>query len=417
MSSMRSLLRSKLPRAAVPTFTRNASSFNWQNPMLLDTLLTDEEQAISVAAHRYCQEKLQPRVLEAYRNETFDKNILLEMGELGFLGSTVEGYGCAGVSSVAYGLIAREVERVDSGYRSAMSVQSSLVMHPIEMFGTEEQKERFIPRLATGEIIGCFGLTEPNHGSDPGSMETVARPHPTKEGVFLLSGAKNWITNSPIADVLLVWAKLDGEIRGFLIEREKAGPGLATPKIEGKTALRASITGMINMDEVEVAKENMFPTIKGLKGPFSCLNSARYGIAWGTMGALEGALGFARTYAMDRIQFKGNQLAKYQLIQKKLADALTDISYGLVACVQVGRLKDSGLAAPEMIGLIKRHNCDRALEDTRKLMEIFGGNAVSDEYHIGRIVANLFVVQTYEGQSDIHALALGRQITGFNAFY
>ncbi|KAK9489691.1 acyl-CoA dehydrogenase/oxidase [Lipomyces doorenjongii] len=420
-TSFRPLLRSiaakRFPPHSPSSFVRRASTFQWQDPFLLDTLLTEEEQAISEAARRYCQGSLQPRVLDGYRNETFDKMIMLELGELGFLGPTIEGYGCSGVSSVAYGLIAREVERVDSGYRSAMSVQSSLVMHPLEIFGTEEQRERFLPDLARGKIIGCFGLTEPNHGSDPGSMETVARPHPTKEGVYLLSGAKTWITNSPIADVLLVWAKLDGVIRGFLVERPKAGPGLSTPQIKGKTALRASVTGMINMDDVEVPKENMFPEIQGLKGPFSCLNSARYGIAWGTMGALEGALDLARRYALDRKQFKSNPLAKYQLIQKKLADALTDISYGLVACVQVGRLKDAGKAAPEMIGMIKRHNCDRALENSRKLMEIFGGNAASDEYHIGRIAANLFVVQTYEGQSDIHALALGRAITGVNAFY
>ncbi|KAK9237300.1 acyl-CoA dehydrogenase/oxidase [Lipomyces kononenkoae] len=420
-ASFRPLLRHVLAKRCTPLSTnpsvRYASSFQWQDPVLLDTLLTDEERAISDAARRYCQGSLMPRVLEGYRDETFDKNIMLELGELGFLGPTIEGYGCSAVSSVAYGLIAREVERVDSGYRSAMSVQSSLVMLPLEMFGNDEQRGRFLPDLAKGKIIGCFGLTEPNHGSDPGSMETVARPHPTKEGVYLLSGAKNWITNSPIADVLLVWAKLDGVIRGFLVERSKAGPGLATPQIKGKTALRASVTGMINMDDVEVAKENMLPDIQGLKGPFSCLNSARYGIAWGTIGALEGALALARQYALDRKQFKSNPLAKYQLIQKKLADALTDISYGLLACVQVGRLKDAGKVEPEMIGMIKRHNCDRALENTRKLMEIFGGNATSDEYHIGRIAANLFVVQTYEGQSDIHALALGRAITGINAFY
>ncbi|KAK9383716.1 acyl-CoA dehydrogenase/oxidase [Kockiozyma suomiensis] len=418
VATLRPLLR-RLP-VTLPvsrSTVRRVSTFQWQDPLLLKELLTEEELSISDAAHKYCQGMLQPRVVEAYRNENFDRKIMLEMGELGFLGATVTGYGCAGVGSVAYGLIAREVERVDSGYRSAMSVQSSLVMHPIEMFGTEEQKERFLPLLATGELIGCFGLTEPNHGSDPGSMETTARPHPTKEGVYLLNGAKSWITNSPIADVMVVWAKLDGVIRGFLVEREKAGPGLATPAIKGKTALRASITGMINMDDVEVPKENMFPDITGLKGPFSCLNSARYGIAWGAIGALEGALDYARTYALERTQFKGNPLAKYQLIQLKLANALTDIGYGLVTCVHVGRMKDQGLCAPEMIGMIKRHNSDRALENTRKLMEIFGGNGASDEYHIGRVAANLFVVQTYEGQSDIHALALGRQITGVNAFF
>ncbi|KAK9368938.1 acyl-CoA dehydrogenase/oxidase [Lipomyces kononenkoae] len=412
----RRVLAKRCTRLSTNSFVRNASSFQWQDPFLLGTLLTEEEEDISDAARRYCQECLMPRVLEGYRNETFDKTIMLELGELGFLGPTIDGYGCSGVSSVAYGLIAREVERVDSGYRSAMSVQSSLVMHPIFAFGSDEQKERFLPDLAKGKIIGCFGLTEPNHGSDPGSMETVARQHPAKEGVYLLSGAKNWITNSPIADVLLVWAKLDGVIRGFLVERSKAGPGLDTPKIKDKTALRASVTGMINMDDVEVPKENMLPGIQGLKGPFSCLNSARFGISWGTIGALEGALALARQYALDRKQFN-NPLAKYQLIQKKLADAVTDISYGLLACVQVGRLKDAGKAEPEMIGMIKRHNCDRALENVRKLMEIFGGNATSDEYHIGRIAANLFVVQTYEGQSDIHALALGRAITGINAFY
>ncbi|KAK9454135.1 acyl-CoA dehydrogenase/oxidase [Dipodascopsis uninucleata] len=396
---------------------RRASTFQWRDALLIDELLTEEERDISSAAHTFCQGQLQPRVLEGHRNETFDKNIMREFGEIGFLGPTLKDYGCAGASSIGYGLIAREVERVDSGYRSAMSVQSSLVMHPIHEFGTQEQKDRFLPDLRDGKLIGCFGLTEPNHGSDPGSMETVAVPHPRKEGVYLLNGSKNWITNSPIADLLVVWAKLDGEIRGFLVERSRAGPGLSTPQIKGKTALRASITGMILMDEVEVPKENLLPSIKGLKGPFSCLNNARYGIAWGTMGALEGALDLTRTYALDRKQFKGNPLAKYQLIQKKMADALTDINYGLLACIQVGRLKDAGKVAPEMISMIKRQNCDRALENSRKLMEVFGGNATSDEYHIGRIAANLWVVQTYEGQSDIHSLVLGRAITGVNAFF
>lgn len=394
------------------------ASFDWQDPLKLETQLTEDEIAIANVARDYCQEKLYPRVIDGYRTEVFDKNVMREMGELGLLGATIDGYGCSGVSSVAYGLIAREVERVDSGFRSAMSVQSSLVMHPIDVFGTQEQKERFLPKLATGELIGCFGLTEPNHGSDPASMETVAREHPTKKGVYLLSGAKNWITNSPIADVLLVWAKLNGEIRGFLVERSQVKSGqLATPAIKNKVALRASITGMIQMDEVEVPAENMFPEIKGLKGPFTCLNSARFGIAWGTMGALEEALALTRQYSLDRKQFKGNPLAKYQLIQKKMADALTDIAYGLTTCVQVGRLKDEGKAAPEMISLIKRHNCDRALVNARNLMEVFGGNATSDEYHIGRIAHNLWVVQTYEGQSDIHALILGRAITGESAFF
>ncbi|KAA8916493.1 hypothetical protein TRICI_001356 [Trichomonascus ciferrii] len=393
------------------------AQFNWQDPLRLDTLLTEDEAAISNVARDYCQEQLYPRVLEGYRTENFDKNIMREMGELGLLGATIDGYGCPGVSSVAYGLVAREVERVDSGFRSAMSVQSSLVMLPIMEFGTTEQKERFIPKLASGELIGCFGLTEPNHGSDPGSMETVAKPHPTKKGVYLLSGAKTWITNSPIADVMVVWAKLDGEIRGFLVERSKVESGLETPALKNKTGLRASITGMIQMDNVEVPEENLFPEIKGLKGPFTCLNSARYGIAWGTMGALEEAINLTRQYALDRKQFKGQPLAKYQLIQKKLADALTDATYGIMSAVQVGRLKDQGLVAPEMISMIKRQNCDTALNNSRKLMEVFGGNAASDEYHIGRIAHNLWVVQTYEGQSDIHALILGRAITGENGFF
>lgn len=414
-------LGQRIGRAATRSFHTRPSvmkaQFNWQDPLRLDTLLTEDEAAISKVAHDYCQEQLYPRVLEGYRTEHFDKNIMREMGELGLLGATIDGYGCPGVSSVAYGLVAREVERVDSGFRSAMSVQSSLVMLPIMEFGTTEQKERLIPKLASGELIGCFGLTEPNHGSDPGSMETVAKPHPTKKGVYLLSGAKTWITNSPIADVMVVWAKLDGEIRGFVVERSKVESGLETPALKNKTGLRASITGMIQMDNVEVPEENLFPDIKGLKGPFTCLNSARYGIAWGTMGALEEAINLTRQYALDRKQFKGQPLAKYQLIQKKLADALTDTSYGLMSAVQVGRLKDQGLVAPEMISMIKRKNCDTALNNSRLLMEVFGGNAASDEYHIGRIAQNLWVVQTYEGQSDIHALILGRAMTGENGFF
>ena len=327
------------------------------------------------------------------------------MGELGLLGATIKGYDCAGVSSVASGLITRAVERVDSGYRSGMSVQSSLVMGGIDEFGTQEQKEKFLPSMAKGKLLGCFGLTEPNHGSDPGSMESTARPHPEKKDYYLLSGAKTWITNSPIADVCLIWAKLQetGKIRGFLIEREKCPPGtLETPPLKDKNGLRASITGMIQMDDVPVPKENMFPGVEGLKGPFSCLNSARFGIAWGTIGALEDCISRARTYALERKQFKGNPIAKYQLVQKKIADAVTDAAYGILAAYQVGRLKDEGKAAPEMISMIKRQNCDRALVNARTLQEVFGGNAVSDEYHIGRHVANLFVTQTYEGQSDIH---------------
>ena len=396
-------------------------SFDWKDPLNANSLLTDEEQAISETAESYCQERMLPRVLgrsslfrglrlltwctDAYRNEDFDRKIIEEMGELGLLGATIKGYECAGVSSVAGGLITRAVERVDSGYRSGYSVQSSLAMGGIEEFGTEELKERLLPQMAKGKLLGCFGLTEPNHGSDPGSMESVAKPHPSKEGYYSLSGSKTWITNSPIADVFVVWAKLQetGKIRGFAIERKDCPPGtLETPAIKNKNGLRASITGMIQMDEVPVPKENMFPDIEGLRGPFSCLNSARYGIAWGTMGALEDAIARTREYALDRKQFKGNPIAKYQLVQKKLADATTDAAYGILAAYQVGRLKDEGKAAPEMISMIKRQNCDRALVNARTLQEVFGGNAVSDEYGIGRHVANLFVTQTYEGQSDIH---------------
>ncbi|TKA71453.1 hypothetical protein B0A49_03806 [Cryomyces minteri] len=393
--------------------------FDWKDPLGASNLYTEDEMAIAETAEQYCQERMLPRVLEAYRNENYDKKILEEMGELGLLGATIQGYDCAGVSSVASGLITRAVERVDSGYRSGMSVQSSLVMGGIDDFGTKEMKEKYLPGMAKGKILGCFGLTEPNHGSDPGSMETTAKPHPSKKGYLSISGAKTWITNSPIADVLLVWAKLQstGKIRGFLIERDQCPPGtLETPKLSDKNGLRASITGMIQLDECPVPEENMFPDIEGLRGPFSCLNSARYGIAWGTIGALEDCIARARTYALERKQFKNNPIAKYQLVQKKLADATTDAAYGILAAVQVGRLKDEGKVAPEMISMIKRQNCDRALVNARTLQEIFGGNAVSDEYGIGRHVANLFVTQTYEGQSDIHALILGRAITGLQAF-
>lgn len=356
------------------------------------------------------------------------------MGQLGLLGATIQGYGCAGVSSVAGGLITKAVERVDSGYRSGMSVQSSLVMGGINEFGSEEQKERFLPGMAQGKILGAFGLTEPNHGSDPGSLEMTATEHPTKKGVYNLSGSKTWITNSPIADVLLVWAKVadpskgtakDGSpkkvIRGFLVERKGAPAGsIETPKIPNKLGLRASITGMIHLDNCPVPAENMLPHAEGLRGPFGCLNQARYGIAMGVMGALEDCISRARTYALDRKQFKGNPLARYQLVQKKLADAATDAAFGTLAAIQVGRLKDAGgdaaVGLPDMISMIKRQNCDRALHGARALQEIFGGNAVSDEYGIGRHVANLFVAQTYEGQSDIHSLILGRAITGVQAF-
>ncbi|KZF21779.1 glutaryl-CoA dehydrogenase [Xylona heveae TC161] len=395
------------------------AAFNFEDPLGSSKLFTEDELAIQETARSYCQEQLLPRVLDAHRSEHYDKRILEEMGELGLLGATIQGYECAGVSQVASGLITREVERVDSGYRSGMSVQSSLIMGGIYEFGSEEQKQRYLPQLAKGKLVGCFGLTEPNHGSDPGSMETIAKPHPSKKGVFLLSGSKTWITNSPISDVMMVWAKLQstGKIRGFLVDRNRCPPGtLETPAIKNKTGLRASLTGMIQMDECPVPEENMFPTIEGLRGPFNCLNSARYGIAWGTMGALEDCIARTREYALERKQFKGNPLAKYQLVQKKLADAVTDAAYGVLAAYQVGRLKEEGKALPEMISMIKRQNCDRALINSRALQEIFGGNAVSDEYHIGRHVANLFVTQTYEGQSDIHSLILGRAITGVQAF-
>ncbi|KAJ4422087.1 hypothetical protein N0V82_003279 [Gnomoniopsis sp. IMI 355080] len=396
-----------------------APPFDWQDPLNAKNLLTEEELAISETAEKYCQEQLLPRVLQAYRDENYHREILTEMGSLGLLGATIDGYGCAGVSTVAGGLITKAVERVDSGYRSGMSVQSSLVMGGIHEFGTQEQKDKFLPDMAKGKVLGAFGLTEPNHGSDPGSMETNARPHPSKEGYYLLSGAKTWITNSPIADVFMVWAKLQetGKIRGFLVERANCPSGtLETPAIKDKNGLRASITGMIQMDDVPVPKEMMFPSVEGLRGPFTCLNSARYGIAMGTIGALEDCIARTRTYALERKQFKGNPIAKYQLVQKKLADATTDAAYGMLAAIQVGRLKDEGKASPEMISMVKRQNCDRALINARHLQEVFGGNAVSDEYGIGRHVANLFVTQTYEGQSDIHSLILGRAITGIQAF-
>lgn len=400
-------------------YASTPAKFQWDDPLNSQSLYTEEELAIQETARSYCQEQLLPRVLDAYRNEHYHREILSEMGELGLLGATIQGYGCAGVSTVASGLITREVERVDSGYRSGMSVQSSLVMGPIHEFGTQEQKDRWLEKLGQGQLVGCFGLTEPNHGSDPGSLETTAKPHPSKEGYYSLSGAKTWITNSPIADIAVVWAKLQetGKIRGFVIERSQCPPGtFETPALKNKNGLRASVTGMIQLDECPVPKENMFPEIEGLKGPFACLNSARLGIAWGVMGALEDALKRARAYALERKQFKNNPIAKYQLVQKKLTDASTDIAYGLLAAHQVSRLKDNGQVAPEMISMIKRQNCDRALINTRHLQEIFGGNAASDEYHIGRHVANLFVTQTYEGQSDIHALVIGRAITGLQAF-
>jgi len=375
--------------------------------------LTEEEKMVRDMAHDYSQKMLLPRVLKANREEHFHKEIMTEMGELGLLGATIQGYGCPGVSSVAYGLIAQEVERVDSSYRSALSVQSSLVMHPIYEFGSEAQKDKYLPLLAKGQLIGCFGLTEPNAGSDPGSMETRAKRH-SSGTKYILHGSKTWITNSPIADVFIVWAKDEkGEIRGFILEKGMAG--LTAPRIEGKFSLRASTTGMIMLDNVEVPQENMLPKVAGLKGPFSCLNNARFGIAFGALGAARTCFEIARQYTLDRKQF-GRPLAATQLIQFKLADMLTDIAVAQQACIQVGRLKDSGGLHPNMVSLIKRNSCAKALEIARKARDMLGGNGIADEYHVIRHVMNLEAVNTYEGTSDIHALILGRAITGIQAF-
>jgi glutaryl-CoA dehydrogenase len=387
--------------------------FQWDDPLLLNDQLTDDERQVREAAHAYCQEKLMPRVLMANRNEIFDREIMNEMGALGFLGSTIEGYGCAGVNHVCYGLIAREVERVDSGYRSAMSVQSSLVMHPIHAYGSEAQRQKYLPKLASGEWIGCFGLTEPDHGSDPGSMVTRAKK---ADGGYLLSGAKMWITNSPIADVFMVWAKDDGGvIRGFLLE--KGMKGLSAPKIEGKFSLRAGITGEIVMDEVFVPEENLLPDAKaqGLGGPFGCLNKARYGIAWGALGAAEFCWHAARQYTLDRKQF-GRPLAANQLVQLKLTNMLTEITLGLQSVLRVGRLIDEGNWSPEMISIVKRNSCGKALDIARTARDMHGGNGVSDEFHVIRHVMNLEAVNTYEGTHDVHALILGRAQTGIQAF-
>lgn len=395
--------------------TKTAAKFNWHDALNMESQLTEEEKMVRDSFRSYCDDKLMSRIIMANRNEKFDPEIVSEMGSIGVLGPTIKGYGCAGVSSVAYGLIAREVERVDSGYRSAMSVQSSLVMHPIYAYGTEEQKQKYLPKLAKGELIGCFGLTEPNHGSDPSSMETKARYNPSSK-TYTLNGTKSWITNSPIADVFIVWGKCDKDndkIRGFILE--KGMKGLTAPKIKGKFSLRASITGQIAMDDVEVPEENMLPNVMGLGGPFGCLNNARYGIAWGTLGAAEFCLETARQYTLDRIQF-GKPLAKNQLPQKKMADMLTEISIGLQACLQVGRLKDEGKATPEMISMIKRNSCGKALDIARVARDMLGGNGISDEYHIIRHCMNLEAVNTYEGTHDIHALILGRAITGLQAF-
>jgi glutaryl-CoA dehydrogenase len=392
-------------------------SFQWQDPFLLNAQLSDDERAIVDAAHDFCQEKLQTRVLMAARHEKFDREIMNEFGSMGFLGSTIDGYGCTGLNYVSYGLVAREVERVDSGYRSAMSVQSSLVMFPIHEYGSEAQRQKYLPKLATGEWVGCFGLTEPNFGSDPASMITRAKP---VDGGFIMKGAKMWITNAPIADVFVVWAKLESEgdgqsaIRGFILE--KGMKGLTAPKIEGKMSLRASITGEIVMDDVFVPAENMLPNVSGLKGPFGCLNKARYGIAWGALGAAEDCWHRARQYTLDRVQF-GRPLAQNQLIQKKLADMQTEIALGLQGCLRVGRLMDEGQAVPEMISLIKRNSCGKALDVARMARDMHGGNGIHDEYHVIRHMINLETVNTYEGTHDVHALILGRAQTGLQAFY
>ncbi|MGE6481823.1 acyl-CoA dehydrogenase [Psychrobacter namhaensis] len=386
--------------------------FNWEDPFLLRDQLTDEERMVTDSAQQFFQKELMPGIINANRNEHFDRNIMRQMGEMGLLGVTIDGYGCAGLSSVAYGLIAKEVEAVDSGYRSAMSVQSSLVMHPIWAYGTEEQREKYLPKLATGEYVGCFGLTEPDSGSDPSSMSTRAR---AVDGGYELTGNKMWITNSPIADVFVVWAKDDaGDIRGFVLD--KGMKGLSAPKIEGKFSLRASVTGEIVMDKVFVPEANAFPDIRGLKGPFGCLNKARYGIAWGSMGAAEFCWKAARQYTLDRKQF-GRPLAATQLVQLKLANMQTEISLGLQAALRVGRLMDEDNAAPEMISMIKRNNCGKALEIARIARDMHGGNGISDEFHIIRHVMNLEAVNTYEGTHDIHALILGRAQTGIQAFF
>lgn len=387
-------------------------NYSWQDPLNLNDALSDDEQMVLDNARNYCQRELMPRVLKAHRDEVFDREIMREMGALGLLGPTIDGYGCAGVNYVSYGLIAREVERVDSGYRSAMSVQSSLVMHPIHAYGDDAQREKYLPKLASGEWIGCFGLTEPDAGSDPASMKTRAR---TVDGGYRLNGAKMWITNSPIADVFVVWAKTDdGVIRGFVLE--KGMEGLSAPKIEGKFSLRASITGEIVMDDVFVPAENLLANAEGLKGPFGCLNSARYGIAWGALGAAEFCWHAARDYALDRVQF-GRPLAATQLVQKKLADMQTEIALGLTTCLQAGRERDAGKLHPTAISLIKRNSCGKALDIARTARDIHGGNGISDEYHVIRHVLNLEAVNTYEGTHDVHGLILGRAQTGLQAFH
>jgi len=391
---------------------QSLTKFNWQDSMFLEGQLSGEEKLIRDTAHDYCQEHLAPRVLMANRDETFDRNIFAELGELGLLGSTLPTkYGGSEVNYVSYGLIAREIERVDSGYRSAMSVQSSLVIHPIYSYGSEEQKSKYLPKLLSGEMVGCFGLTEPNSGSDPASMSTRAKK---VEGGYRLTGNKMWITNSPIADVFVVWAKLDGEVRGFILEKDM--DGLSAPKIEGKFSLRTSITGEIVMDNVFVPDENFFPDISGLRGPFGCLNKARYGIAWGALGAAEFCYQAARNYTLERKQFD-RPLASNQLIQKKLADMLTDISLGLQGCLQMGRLMDNDQCPVELISMMKRNSCGKALNIARSARDMHGAYGIVDEYHVIRHMMNLETVNTYEGTHDVHALILGRAITGIQAFF
>jgi len=388
------------------------ASFNWEDPFLIEEQLSEDERMIMHSARQYSQDKLLPRVQMAFRDERMDREIFNEMGDLGLLGSTIEGYGCPGVNYVSYGLIAREVERVDSGYRSMMSVQSSLVMHPIYTYGTEAQREKYLPRLASGEWVGCFGLTEPDHGSDPGGMKSRAK---SVDGGYSLTGNKMWITNSPIADVFVVWAKTDdGIIRGFVLE--KGMKGLSAPKIEGKLALRASVTGEIVMDEVFVSEEHLLPNVKGLKGPFGCLNSARLGISWGALGAAETCWQTARQYVLDRKQFD-RPLAANQLIQMKLANMQTEIHLGLLGSLNATRLKDKGQLAPELISMMKRNNCSKSLDIARVARDMLGGNGISDEFPIMRHMMNLEVVNTYEGTADIHALILGRAQTGIQAFF
>jgi glutaryl-CoA dehydrogenase len=386
--------------------------FSWEDPLLMEAQLNDDERMVRDSVRRFCQERLMPRVQSGFRENRFDRDILTEAGQLGMLGSTIDGYGCPGLSYVCYGLMAREVERVDSGYRSAVSVQSSLVMHPIHAFGSEDHRKKYLPALATGESVGCFGLTEPDHGSDPGGMTTRAK---SVDGGYQLNGAKTWITNSPIADVFVVWAKDDDDvIRGFILEREM--PGLSAPKIEGKFSLRASVTGEIVMENVFVPEENRLPGAEGLKGPFSCLNRARYGISWGAMGAAEFCWHAARQYVLDRKQF-GRPLAATQIVQLKLANMQTEITLGLQGCLRLGRLIDEGKLMPDAISLLKRNNCGKALDIARVARDMHGANGISDEYHVIRHVLNLEGVNTYEGTHDIHALILGKAQTGIQAFF